>query len=93
VCTSRTSGPSSSRIVDRLDQAGAVTDQAVAAAAGQAVHRAGYGEDLAVLLHGVVRGGQRPAPRRGLDDHDAQAKAGNDPVALREQVQVAIGCG
>jgi len=73
-------------VVDRLDQLGAVTEQAVAAAAGQAVHRAGYGEDLAVLLHGVVRGGQRPAPRRGLDDHDAQAKAGNDPVALREQV-------
>src|SRR5208337_2892091 len=44
-------------VVDGLDQAGAVTDQAVAAAAGQAVHRAGHGEDLPVLLHGVVRGG------------------------------------
>ena len=73
-------------VVDRLDQAGAVTDQAVAAAAGQAVHRAGHGEDLPVLLHGVVRGGQRPAPRRGLDDHDAQAKAGNYAISLGEQV-------
>jgi len=35
----------------------------------------------------------RPAPRRGLDDHDAQAKAGNDPVALREPVYLAIGSG
>ena len=80
-------------ILDRLDQAGIVTDQAVAAAAGQAVHRAGHGEDLPVLLHGVVRGGQRPAPRRGLDDHDAQTKARNDAVALGEPVWVAIGCG
>jgi len=78
-------------VVDHLDQAGAVTDQAVAAAAGQASNRAGHGEDLPVLLHGVVRGGQQPAPRRGLDDHDAQAKAGNDPVALREPVYLAIG--
>ena len=68
-------------VVDRLDQAGAVPDQAVADAAGQAVHRAGHGEDLPVPLHGVVRGGQRPAPRRGHYDHDAQAKAGDDPVA------------
>jgi len=76
-------------VVDRLDQAGAVADQAVAAAAGQAVHRAGQGEDLPVLLHGVVRGGQRSAPRRGLDDHDAQAKAGNKTVALWKQFHLA----
>jgi len=38
-------------VVDGLDQAGAVADQAVAAAAGQAVHESGYGEDLAVLLY------------------------------------------
>ncbi len=76
-------------VVDGLDQAGAVADQAVAAAAGQAVHRAGHGEDLPVLLHGMVSGGQRAAPRRGFDDHDAQAKAGNDPVALGKQFHLA----
>ena len=73
-------------VIDRLDQLGAVTEQAVAAAAGQAVHWAGHGEDLPVLLHGVAHGGQRPAPRRGLDDHDAQAKAGNYAISLGEQV-------
>ena len=32
-------------VVDRLHQTGAVTDQAMAAAAGQAVHRPRHGED------------------------------------------------
>ncbi len=59
--------------VDGLDQLGAVADQAMAAAAGQAVHGPGHGEDLAVLLHGVVRRGKRSAARCRLDDHDAKA--------------------
>ena len=41
-------------VVDGLDQPGAVADQAVAASARQTVHRTGNGEDLAVLLHGMV---------------------------------------
>jgi hypothetical protein len=56
-------------VVDRLDQAGAIADQSVAAAGSQAVDRTGHGEDLAVLLHRVVGRGERPARRRGLD-HD-----------------------
>ena len=58
-------------LVDRLDQP-AVADQAMAAAAGQAVHRAGDGEYLAIPLHRMVGRGERPAPRGRLD-HD-QAK-------------------
>ena len=70
-------------VVDRLDQPGAVADQAVAAAAAEAVDRPGHGEDLAVLLHGVIGRRQRAAPRRRLDHDDAQAQAGDDPVPLR----------
>ena len=62
-------------VVDGFDQPGAVADQAMAAAAGQAVDGAGDGEDLAVLLHRVVRrwratrsaGRPRPRPRRGIN--------------------------
>ena len=74
-------------VVDRLDQAGSVADQAVAAAAGQAVHGSGYGKDLAVLLHRMVGGGERPAPRRRLDDHHAQAKAGNYAISLGKEAR------
>src|SRR5947209_7676082 len=56
-------------VVDGFDQARAVTDQPVAAAAGQTVDGAGHGEDLAILLHGVMCGRERPAPRRGFDHH------------------------
>src|SRR5208337_1429900 len=41
-------------------------------------------------LTGVVRGGWRPGPRRGLDDHDAQAKAGDCSVALSQQADDQI---
>ena len=40
-------------VVDRLDQPGTVADQAMAAAAGEAVGGPGDGEDLAILFHGV----------------------------------------
>ena len=56
-------------VVDGLDESRPVADQAMAAAAGQAVNRAGDGEDLAVLLHRVVGRGERAAPRGRLD-HD-----------------------
>ena len=56
-------------VVDGLHEPGAVADQAMAAAAGHAVHRTGDGEDLAVLLHRVIGGGERAAPRGRLD-HD-----------------------
>ena len=72
-------------VVDGLDQPGTVADQAVAAAAGQAVDRPGDGEDLAVLLHGVARGRKRPAARGRLDDEHAQAEPGDDPVPLGEE--------
>ena len=39
----------------------------------QAIGRTGHGEDLAVLLHGMMGGGERPAAGRGLDRDDAQA--------------------
>jgi hypothetical protein len=49
-------------------QAGTVADQAMAAPAGQAVGRPGYREDLAILFHGVRRGGERPAARGCFND-------------------------
>ena len=45
----------------------------------------GDGEDLAVLLHRVMRRRERAAPRGGLDDDHAQAEAADDPVALGEE--------
>ena len=60
-------------VVDGLDQPGAVADEAMAAAAGQAVGRTGDGEDLAVLLHRVVGRRERPAPWRGFDHDHAEA--------------------
>jgi hypothetical protein len=59
-------------IVDRLDEPSSVADEAMASAAGDAVDRAGDAEDLAVLLHRVVGRGQRPAPRRRLDDDETE---------------------
>ena len=53
-------------IFDRLDQAGTVADQAMAAPAGHAIGRPGYGEDLAILFHGVLRGRERLAARGRL---------------------------
>ncbi len=60
-------------VIDGLDEPGTVADQAMAAAAGDTVDRTGDGEDLAVLLHGMVGGGERAAPRRGLDHDHAEA--------------------
>ena len=73
-------------VVDGLDQAGTVADQAMAAPAGETIGWPGNGEDLAILLHGVPRGRQRPAARGRLDDQHAQGQAGDDPIPLREQV-------
>ena len=42
-------------VVDRLDESGAVADQAVAAAACEAVDRAGHGENFAVLHSPAIR--------------------------------------
>ena len=78
-------------VVDGLDQACAVADEAVATAADEAVNRAGDGEDLAVLLHRVVGRRERASPRGDLEDDDAQAEAGNVTVAPGEQVWAAIG--
>jgi hypothetical protein len=60
-------------VIDGLRQPGTVADQAVAAATGNAVNRAGDGEDLADLLRGVVRRGKRPASRWRLDHNYPEA--------------------
>src|SRR5271157_3522661 len=62
-------------VVDRLDQAGAVTDQAVAAAAGQAVHRAGHGEDLPVLFFTLCRCQPIPMAWCAVDSDPLRATA------------------
>ena len=62
-------------VVDRLDQAGTVADQAMAAPARQAVGRPGDGENLAILFHGVTSGRKRPAARGRLDDQHTQGQA------------------
>ena len=59
-------------IVDGLHQPGAVANEAVAAAAGQTIDRAGDNEDLAVLLHGMVGRGERAAARGRLDHDNAK---------------------
>jgi hypothetical protein len=78
-------------VVDRFDQACTVADQAMAAPAGQAVGRARYREDFAILFHGVRRGRERPAARGRFDDQDTKGQPGDDPVALGEQTWVTIG--
>ncbi len=72
-------------VVDGLDELGPVADQGMAAPAVEAIHRAGYREDLTVLLDRVPGGRQRSAPRRRLHHDDAQAQTGDDPVPLSEQ--------
>ena len=72
-------------VFDGFDKAGTVTDQAMAAPAGQAVGRARDREDFAILFHGVRRGRERPAARGRFDDQDTKGQPGDDPVALGEQ--------
>ena len=47
-------------VVDGLHEPWAVADQAMGAAAGQAVHKAGKGRDLAVPVHQVAGRGEWP---------------------------------
>ena len=64
-------------VVNGLDQAGAVTDQAMAAPAGHAIGRPGYGDDFAILFHGVRRCGERPAARGCFHDQHTERQPGN----------------
>jgi hypothetical protein len=59
-------------VVNAFHEPRSIADEAMAAAAGEAVDGARNGEDLAVLLHRVVGRGERPAPRRGLDHDHAE---------------------
>jgi hypothetical protein len=59
-------------VVDGLNQAGTVADQAMAAPARQAVGRTGDGEDFAVLFHGVRGGRQRSAAWGCFDNEHAE---------------------
>ena len=55
-------------VVDRLNQVGTVADQSMAAPAGHAFGRAGYGKDFAILPHVVRRGRERRAARGCFHD-------------------------
>ena len=77
-------------VVDRLDQTGTVEDQAMAVPAGHIVGRPGYGEDFAILFHGMRRGRERPAAPGCFHDQNTERQAGDDPVSLGEQTWVTI---
>ena len=79
--------------VNGLDQAGTVTDQAMAAPAGHAIGRPGYGKDFAILFHGVRRRRERPAARGCFHDQHTKRQPGNDPVALGESATSTSGAG
>ncbi len=71
-------------VLRRLDQLGAILDEAVAAFGEWRVDRTGNRKHVAPLLRGEARGDQRAAGERRLDDQHAARETADQPVAARK---------
>ena len=69
---------------------GSVADQVVAAPALRRVDPTRHGEHLPVIVGGHVGGDERAAFQVGLHHHGAKRHSGNDAVADREALLVAL---
>src|SRR5437879_6048182 len=68
-------------VLNALDQSRAFLDKSIAAAGLAAQGTAGHRENLAILLECHARGDERTALLGSLDNHDAQAKSRDQPIA------------
>ena len=71
-------------VIDVANQSRAVSDQIVAAIAGETVDATGDRHDFPALLHGVSRGVKCSAFSIGFDNDDAQRQSADDAVSLWE---------
>ena len=78
-------------VVGGLDERGPVADERVAALVAEPERRPGHRHHLAALVGGAAGRDQRTALERGLDHHDAQRHAADDPVPAREVLRLRLG--